>query len=232
MPKSLLFIGLFLLSFSLTAQNAEEEKKSKKEKVKKEKTSLDWQHELGLNASFIIERVLNFSDDELEVSPYLLTYNFGLKNWKIRLGAGGDNKKEVTTEDGFADSETTEKANIDFRVGYAIQKKFGDKWTGIFGADVVGYYRTEKETSDSGFDKIISENTTKGIGAGPVIGIQYDFGERLSLYAEGTFYYTLYNRRDGTFFANFPELEDLVENTEGRETIINLPSTLYLIFKF
>lgn len=229
MPKSLLVVCLLFLSFSLSAQK---EKKAKKEKIKKEKIALDWQHELGLNASFIIERILNFSDNELPVSPYLLTYNIGLKNWKIRFGLGGENKNEVITEKGFADSETVDNSSIDVRLGYACQKKFGNKWTGTFGADVVGYYRTEKLTSDSGFDKIIQENTTQGIGAGPVIGIQYDFGERLSLYAEGTFYYTFYNRQDGIFFANFPELEDLVENTDGRETVINLPSTLYLIFKF
>lgn len=234
MHKSLLFLCLFCLSFSLSAQNGGKTKKdkTKKEKVQKEKPSLDWNHELGINASFIIERILNFSDNELAVSPYLLTYNVGLKNWKIRVGVGGDNKKTVTTEEGFADSETNHQSSIDFRLGYGYQKKFGDKWTGTFGADIVGLYRNDRQVSDTGFDKIIREKNTKGIGAGPVVGIQYDFGKRLSLYAEGTFYYTFANTRDGIFFANFPELEDLVENTDEQELLINLPSTLYLVFKF
>ena len=149
MHKSLVLICSLLLSFSLTAQEAGKNEKVKKEKIKKEKVAKEasdrnWNHELGLNASFIIERILNFSDNELAVSPYLLTYNIGLDNWKIRAGIGGDNKKTVSTEEGFADSETNQKSSLDLRLGYGYQKKFGDILLPFFGMQCYQQVHTSK----------------------------------------------------------------------------------------
>jgi len=233
MRKSLILLLLLSFTFTLSAQKTKKGKKRKKEKQENiDKPKLEWKHELGINTSFVIERILNFNDEELAVSPYLLTYNIGLNDWKIRFGIGGERKTAETREEGFADSTSDDQSSIEVRLGYGYQKKFGQKWTATFGADLTGFWSNEKKIQDSGFDKIIDERIQKGFGIGPVLGFQYDFGERLSLYAEGTFYYTFSNTRDGLFFTNFPEVEDLVDNTDGQELLINLPSTLYLVFRF
>ena len=231
-----LIISVFILVFATANANAQLLKKKKKAKEETEvETSIEklpWEHEVGINASLLIERILNFSEREFASSPYLLLYNGGKKNWTLRAGIGGSNKKTTTSEEGFADSETQQTSSFNARLGYGIRRDFGDKWTATFALDGIYDWELDKNTSDTSFDKIIQEDRKTGFGGGPTLGIQYNFGKRLSLYAEGSFYYTVSNTRNGTFFTNFPELDDLVENVEEQELIITLPSTIYLVFKF
>lgn len=190
-------------------------------------------HELGIETNNLISRFLDENNDEgLLESPYLLTYKLVLGHWAIRTGIGGDRHKSTETEEGFADSKTTESNEIDYRIG--IEKRFslGEKWQANIGLDGLGFSSKNKVVEDSGFDVVTTSESVNGWGGGPSFGLQFNLGRQISLYTEASFYYTFSTREGARLFKNFPEFDDELKKTKEENLDIRLPAVLYIVFRF
>lgn len=224
-----IFFLLLLLPIVISA-NAQEGK-TKKEKTPKERPAFS--HEVGLETNNLVSRI--FSDgneNDRPDNPYLFTYKLGIGSWALRTGVGGDRKKSVEREEGFADSRTTQTGNLDVRLGLERRFELGEKWTGNVALDGTGFFSENKVIEDSGFDVITTAETADGWGVGPSFGIRFDVTQRLSLYTEGFFYYTFSDVQSARTFKNFPEFDDQIMNVEEEELKISLPSVLYVVFRF
>ncbi len=190
-------------------------------------------HEIGIETNNLISRFLD-EDNEggLLESPYLLTYKLVMGQWAIRTGIGGDRHKSTETEEGFADSKTTEFNQLDYRLG--IEKRFslGKKWQANIGLDGLGFTSKNKVVEDSGFDVITTSESVNGWGAGPSFGLQFNLGKSISLYTEGSFYYTFSTLQGARLFKNFPEFDDELKETKEENLDIRLPAVLYIVFGF
>lgn len=203
------------------------------EEIPEVKKHLTYSSELGVNFTNILNKFVKINRDSANENPYLLTYRLGIGNkWGVRLAAGGSNKFVEKREEGFADSESNRKTNLDARVGFDYRLHLGRRFEGSFGADAVGKWRKDKQVIDSGFDKIEKVEQFEGYGGGPFIGLHFWITPNLGIYTEATFY-MIYGKRDSArIFKNFPELNDQIfrETTEDLVTI--LPSSIFLIYRF
>lgn len=197
------------------------------------KKRLDISNELGVNFTYILDKIVRINQDSANVNPYLLTYRMGLgRKWGVRLGVGGTNKYVKKQEEGFADSESNRNTTLDTRIGFDYRLRLGRRFEGSFGVDAVGKWKRDKEIIDSGFDVIERVNQYEGYGGGPFVGLHFWITPNLGIYTEATFY-MLYGKRDtARIFKNFPELNDQIfrETTEDLVTI--LPSSIFLIYRF
>jgi hypothetical protein len=189
-------------------------------------------HELGVNFTNILNKIVKITPDSANENPYLLTYRLGYGRFGLRLGAGGRNRFTEQREEGFADSESNRNSAFDARVGLDYRLELGRRFSGSFGLDAVGKWRKQKNVVDSGFDVIERVDQFQGLGGGPFVGLHFWVNPRLGFYTEATFY-MLYGKRDtARIFRNFPELNDQIFRETNEELITILPSSIFLIYRF
>ncbi|MEM6262325.1 MAG: outer membrane beta-barrel protein [Bacteroidota bacterium] len=189
-------------------------------------------HEVGINATFFIKQLLDLSENDIATSPYLFTYRMAIGKWGIRAGVGGTNQRTETSEEGFADTETQQDYSLDARLGVERLLPVGKRWMVNFGLDATTRLVGNVNIIETGFDRVETTTSTTGFGFGPVMGIQFFFNEHLSLYTEGSFYYTFFTTTTERDFTNFPQFNDEEERVEGQELLNNLPATLWLVYRF
>lgn len=214
-------ILLLLLQQSLWSQEAE--KKAPKIQIR---------HELGLNVTSMINRVVRSGVDSINENPYLLTYRVCMGRWGFRLGAGGSYQYNKSSEAGFRDFESTRKFSWDARAGLDYRTRFGRHFAGNFGLDFVGQQFMIKETNDSGFDVIEEIDQFTGWGGGPVVGLSWWFTPYLGLYTEASFYFLAGQKESGRTFKNFPELDDEVRTEDTNNVRTILPASIFLTYRF
>jgi len=202
------------------------------EEEHKEKRHLDLFNEIGINATSLLNQILNFSDKEIPQNPYLLTYKLGIKKHAFRLGVGAIFKESEKSVETFDDTETLKDLSLDVRAGYEFRSAFGNRWIGTFGADFIYTQTVDEQINNSGFDVVTIANNQSGIGGGPVLGLQFRLSEKLMLGTEGAFYFTQTETKSKTEFENFVEFNTEAEITIDKELVNYLPATLYLIFHF
>jgi hypothetical protein len=189
-------------------------------------------HQIGLNSSFLVNKVFKSLNDSLNINPYMFTYRFGLGHYGVRFGAGGASKYSLQQEEGFADSKLSKKKSLDLRVGFDIEKNFGRRFKGNFALDVLTKRSVQKEVLDSGFDVIEKVNQKVAYGAGPSIGLSYWITDKISVYTEASFYMLYGNTDNGRIFKNFPELNDQLFHEKTEDLVTILPSSIFIVFKF
>lgn len=222
---------VILFPFFVNAQE-ESHNDGNHEEHSKEKRHLDVFHEVGINATNLINQILNFSEKEIPQSPYLLTYKIGIKKHALRLGVGATFKETEKSVETFDDTETLRDLTLDLRFGYEFRSQFGNRWIGYFGADAIYTQTDDEQINNSGFDVVTIAENKSGFGGGPVLGLQFRLTEKLMLGTEGAFYFTQTENKSSTTFTNFPGFDTETEITKDKEIVTYLPATLYLIFHF
>jgi hypothetical protein len=220
------FIFIFAILFCGTL-NAQEQNKEKSRKILPPMT-----HQIGINSSFLLNKVFKSLDDSINATPYMLTYRFGLGHFGLRLGAGGASKYSLVQEEGYADSKLFSKKSLDIRVGFDYEKNLGRRFKGTFALDFLTKRFIQKDVTDSGFDVIEKVNQKIAYGAGPSIGMSYWFSEKIGIYTEASFYMLYGNTDNGRIFKNFPELNDQLFREKTEDLVTILPSSIFIVFKF
>jgi len=197
-----------------------------------EKVKLSFTHELGINATHLINKLIHYNSDTLNNSPYYITYRLGHGNWGVRVGIGGSRKYSEIKQKGYADSKSSLNYRFDARIGIDYQVQFGKRFVGNFGLDLVKRSIVSDDIDDSGYDKIEVLNQFHGYGFGPVAGIKYMFNSHLSLYTEASFYMIYGNTDNARIFKNFPELNDNILQSTSAELNTVLTSGIFLIYQF
>jgi hypothetical protein len=186
-------------------------------------------HELGLSTSFFQNNVLNNSQG---TNPYSLTYKLITHKLGIRLGAGGTFTQNKVEEEGFADNKRDISYTTDVRLGAEWRKSIKDKWLIYAGIDLIGTQIVDKSIIDSGFDKVTDISSALGYGGGPVVGFQFYVNEHLSFATEGAAYFRNLKTTTARLFENFPDFDDNINSTSSQEVVSQLPSNIYIIYRF
>lgn len=186
-------------------------------------------HELGLSTSFFQNNILNNTQN---ANPYSVSYKLITHQLGIRIGAGGTFVQNKIQEDGFADNQREVNYTTDVRIGAEWRKSIKGKWLIYAGLDVIGTQIVDKTIIDSGFDKVTDISSTLGYGGGPVVGLQFYINEHLSVATEGVAYFRNLETTTARLFENFPDFDDDINTTTSQDLVNQLPSSIYIIYRF
>ena len=190
------------------------------------------QHEICINTTFFIKQILDFSNNSLEISPYIIAYNFfPVLNHGLRLAVGGSFTHSNTNPDStFVNISKT--SEVDYRVGYEYRYFFGKRWTFFAGVDFTNSFIVNSTKVNSSTDIVTTSNNTWSVGGGPVLGIQVNISKHISLFTETAFYYKYASTRSKQSSLNFPDLnENKITDIEQTGTFL-LPTSLFFVFRF
>lgn len=190
------------------------------------------QHHVFLNTTFFLKQLINLSNQNIAISPYILGYKcFFTKNHGIRASIGGSFSKRTDYPDSTATRITTNYA-VDYRVGYEFRHLFGKRWYLQTGVDIVGRQSFGGTKANSSFDILNSSTSFNSIGGGPLLGIQFNITNRIALFTETAFYYSYSWGQRKIDSRNFPQLNsNRSAGSEYRGEFI-LPTSLFFVFIF
>lgn len=141
--------------------------------------------ELGVNATALLTNFLSFNSDLVDPGAYVLTYKrINERGRGFRLGFGVS-LNSIEGENSF----------INFRLGYERQTVITSKWLFYWGIDLVA--------NVGNFNDPTTE-ISKGVGLGPVIGIQYRINEKIGFSTESSFYFLSKEAGEFEFKAALP----------------------------
>lgn len=191
-------------------------------------------HELSINTTFFIKQLVNLSNANLEISPYILGYKMFAgkkKQHGLRVSVGGDfDKKKELPDSTFV---RIDKSNsIDYRIGYEYRQRISKAWTFFAGVDFRNSFSSGSSKVNSTIDIITTAEQGISFGGGPVIGIQVNLHKRISLFTETAFYYAYTRTKSKNESMNFPELNVNQVTVQEHKGSFMLPTSLYFVFRF
>lgn len=195
-------------------------------------------HQVSINATVFIKQFLTLSNNVTAInSPYFVTYK-NLKNGKgFRAGIGGNfNTRKDNPNNGITYS-TSQTVAVNLRVGVEKQERLNERWLFYYGLDALYNYNLSrtKSTSVGGFppkpNEIISDNESFSAGAGPVLGVEFKLGKRISLNTETTAYLTAGENRRRITNPNFPNFDTNEYTSTGNLNII-IPTSIFFVLHF
>ncbi len=214
--KRLNFIFLiFLFSVSLFGQ--EKERKSKRNT------------EVGLNITNTLAGFFNSGGSGLSKDPYLFSLKFGNSKGAARFATNFNTQSK--SEFLINGNRKVEESLIFFRGGYEFRKPIDKRFMIYYGIDATVEYQLEKvDFSLFNSGSIFTENSTFGVGGGPVLGIQFQLMKRIALSTEASIYGVVNSRKDSLDEGRgAPPIEN---NSTGFKIAPSIPSSLYLIMIF
>lgn len=200
--------------------------------------SSDYPHQLGLNSTEFIKQFLILNNNTLpNNTPYLLTYKHIDDGSGLRMGLGGTMTNSSRNPNNGTPSISTQGMTINVRIGFESQHKLSKRWLYYVGFDAFYDYSLSrtKTSSTSGFPPQTTEITTGtegfGVGAGPVLGIEFKLGKRISLNAESTAYYRYSELRGSQNNPQFPQFN--TNDFTARNSLgITIPTNLFFVIHF
>jgi hypothetical protein len=189
--------------------------------------------ELGVNMTPFLDAFFKRDSANLGLFgayPLRLSLTANLPRWSIYSGIGGEYRNEKVTEDGFADviSKTTKGVFAQIGIGYRFFSR--NRVRALIGFDCSYQTKVSKAVNDSGIDRITVVEQTRWIGAGPKMVLQYWPTKQFGIGTHIAGYFRLGNSDKARLFANFPELNDLNQQTEITELHLIAPANLIFFF--
>lgn len=192
-------------------------------------------HELGINVTNVLGNVLSLNPNNAN-SPYGLTYR---RHWQTASFRSALNFRFFSDESsdfagGNFQLKELKNTSIDIRAGlekhYALSKNF----LFSYGADILAGYQTEfssvDELTSSGINQFFSsDEQSVGIGAGPVLRLEYKITPHLFVSTECSFYGYV-KRTSQQLSINGVISEEPVKSDYNIE--LQLPQSLFLNISF
>lgn len=150
---------------------------------------------LGINGTQFIANYLNFGGSVTSNNPYLVLYNREMGKGHLRTGV--NLRYQDFDDNRFIQNKADEKNNlINLRVGYALTQPLGERFTLIYGGDLLyGHSVFERKSQQqvwtgSGTEMVtnVSVNSSDSYGGGLVGAIRFNITDRVSLYTESRLY--------------------------------------------
>lgn len=197
-----------------------------------------YNHQIGLNATEFIKQFLILNNNNLpNNSPYLVTYKYLTNGKGLRTGLGATMTNSNRNPNNGTSSISTQGLSINFRIGYEKQYSISKRWQYYVGFDVLYDYSLSrtKTASVSGFPpqttEISSGTESFGVAGGPVLGVQFMLGKRISFNAETNAYYRYSETRISQNNPQFPQFS--TNDFTSRNTLgITIPTNLFFIIHF
>ena len=213
-----LFIALLLASQTM-AQDVSEESLF----------ANDMKHEFGVNMTSILSTVLGNELNGFDPGRFPISYKRLFKNNKaLRLGLGGN--INIKNSDNFFSAENSQNAVI-ARIGFEKRWLFDKRWMAYAGVDLMIDYSSEKSFVITQVDAVLLSINRKGVGIGPVYGLQFAITRRLVLGTEGSLYAFYHKEEENSEFSFSPGFgEQMTSHTFAAE--LSVPKWLYFVLRF
>lgn len=190
-----------------------------------------FRNEIGINVTNILGNVLSLNPNNT-TSPYGITYRRHYDKTSLRTGLS-INYNNLSQND-FSGTFFTRKFGLvtsDMRVGFEKHLVLSRKMMFSYGIDALFGYSAEHSeiVNFNSATEFISDQTTLGLGGGPVMRIEFKLSDRLFFSTECSLY-AFYNSTSETL------TENGVISEEPQKTSTNLsltlPQTLYFNISF
>lgn len=147
--------------------------------------------EFGVNGSFFINNFFNITglDEPVFQDPFGLSLKYLHGRWAFR--AGGNfvmNNFESKSALTGASTRGVKTHNYTYRIGFERQTVLNKRWKVYYGIDFIGEDIYDFNEFQNSVETVTSEIKSVGFGAGPILGFQYYFTDRLSLFTETGLY--------------------------------------------
>jgi hypothetical protein len=224
--KSYIFILFSLLYGSLAAQHIDSVDTMPHHKHHR------FEHNIYVNTTFFLKQVISLSNANLEISPYIVGYQFfPSPHHGIRFSVGGSYTNHFENPDSTF-VRINKGYDVSYRVGYQYRKQMGKTWTFLTGMDIVNGFSGTTTKVNSADDIVTTSSETFTLGGGPMVGIQMNVSKRISLFTETAFYYTYASTRTKVSSVNLPLLNiSKVADTQQTGKFL-LPTSIFFIFRF
>ena len=226
MKSTSLNIYLSIILFLGVAVNLDAQKKSRSNTDENTELS-SGKIEIGYNVTTVLSHFIG-NESLIEASDFPLIVRFRAKKTLFRIGLGvSGNSNE------FFDNITGIFRKNDFNETFlklGFEKEFfkDKKWTGYYGIDLIGNYISDQVTT-FGFEQVILNNNTIGVGGGPFLGIKYDINSRIYFHTESTLYFLA---KRTTLKQNINGVSTQIQETDNYSASLQSPLSLYLNYKF
>ncbi|MFM9983730.1 MAG: outer membrane beta-barrel protein [Flavobacteriales bacterium] len=184
---------------------------------------------VGINATSFVKSFLSFNDQTPAGTPFQFTYRHIGDNGKAFRSKLGLNYSNSTSEEaGEDDKSTLTFLNIQLGLGYEKRFQLEKRWliyTGIDG--LFGIEQTILKNTSGNDESTDQEQEVLG-GVSPVLGIQFNITERLSLSTEAGIP-IVYKMNTQKFSGEF---SDAKITTNSFQLTPSLPTFLYLNLTF
>lgn len=196
-----------------------------------------YRHQLSLNATSFIGPYLTFNGNVVSNSPYLLTYKNINKGRGLRTAIGGTFNSRSQNPGNGNNLSKNANGRLSFRIGYEFQEELSKRWLYYVGIDAVyGYELSRTKTSVvQGFPpqntEIITGTENFGFGGGPVFGLEFKLGKRISLNTETTVYLTYNEIRSVNNNPGFPSFSSTSFTASTAASIV-IPTSIFFVFHF
>lgn len=223
-----LYLILLMLSGAILTQAQTTEVSNKRHILPKGA----WGVEVGLNATSALLLAVKKDPDSSNLNPYLLQLRLSKGKWGVHAGGGGKHNHSFNSVAGFADSQTKDTDELQFRVGPDYRADLGKRFMAHVGLDYVLHYFKNKTVTDSGYDVIEAINQQSLHGVGCTAGVSYQITPRLALMTEANFQWLTGYRDSARKFKNFPELNDNLNNEKISTVRKSVLGGIFLMWRF
>lgn len=186
--------------------------------------------ELTANATQFVKQYFSLSNNNFEVSPYLVGIRVYKKFHSIRAQIGIN--YSINTENGNFGGNKTEILSANNRLGYQKEMRLSNHFSTYLGFDLLHKIENIKSfSSNNGFEteQNIKDN---GFGIAPTFGIQWNITSRIGVYTEvllpimqSHMSNSQISRSGGQIFENKSEANIF-------KITYTQPTTLYFTYKF
>lgn len=204
------------------------------------------QFQVGLNATDFAKQFIVFNSTNLTSNtPYLLNakilYGRDVGSsflYGIRAGVGYNDVRTATKSTSSSTERVTESTTLNTRFGLEIQQNLTKRLVIYYGVDYIwGKSSSETVNNTSGtfgsYFKTTSE--TKTTGAGPVLGIQFNINNHLTIGTEMSWYYQITkggDKSENNFSGSGSNLTITENSINNRSASISVPSFINVNFIF
>lgn len=189
-------------------------------------------HELALNFTYFIKQFLDFNSSSFAISPYGFSYKMiKPNNHTFRTGFGiGYSGSSEDFEDPTATDRKSKNFSFDYRLGYEYQIRLARKWSMFAGVDAVFKYANSSSYTSNTFQTVDISQTDFAAGAGPVLGVQVHFNDRVSLFTESSLYLVAgFNKSKNKFTSGTGGgSSEQTNHVKNSSLNFQLPTSLYL----
>lgn len=193
------------------------------------------QHEVGINITNLLVNVLGNDGNVNDVDFNDIVYRRIKGNKALRIGFGVRLLVNQLDETNSPGTTQLKDINMTLSIGKEFRKNVGKKW--LYYGGIMAYLNggsSQSETliqdSSSGMlSRISASSWNLGIGAGPIVGFQFNINDHLSLGSQGAFIMFFSNRYHSLNSYVVPE-EKSSTFTFTANTL--LPSLLFLNLQF
>jgi hypothetical protein len=160
---------------------------------------------------------------------YVFFYKYCFQNLGIRAAYGFNHISDI--EDRGAGIIDDVVFNMDAKVGLEYRYQINSRWHYTFGVDGLYFSHGDRAISTTDFDVVTTENSYKGYGVAPFLGIQLNLNHRLALVTEAGYNFLFGNDHISSYFRNKTD-KDTDKKKTRNENRYNGPLAVFLVLRF